>query len=161
MASALSRARARYMANPTNRGLRWYLILKGRSGVFDKRMCAYNGCSSNVVPGVKKFIARAFGAGLVPTFTIEGQHAPGSYHGRRPGRAADIGLRKDEIGTSRGRRKLIAFQKAEYKRAHRTGAIEIIGPHNSYTILRGNSTRLAEGTPLETQHDTHVHEAHR
>lgn len=57
-------------------------------------------------------------------------------------------------------RKQARFQRREYgawKNGKRPTMMELIGPDNSHTVLRDASSPLAEGSPLETQHDTHVH----
>lgn len=150
------KARKRYIRNPSNENLRWFLILKGKRGRWDKRMHDYTGVASNVTPAVKKFIARGYGAGLVPTSTTGGQHADGSYHGQN--RAADLGLRGPEIGTAKGIRKMTRFQRREFKRRNSL-YMELIGPDNNATILRSWTSPLAEGNTLENAHDDHVHGA--
>ena len=54
---------------------------------------------------------------------------------------------------------MVRFQTAEFKRFQRRGVVELIGPDESITVLRGGSTRLADGSALETAHDNHVHVA--
>lgn len=163
----LARARARYIKDPTPRRLRWYLLLKARSGAWDMRYCRETGVAMNVTPWVKMYITRGFAAGLVPTSTTGGTHAPRSYHTPvetvwgRCGRAADLGLRAGEVGTARGRRKMERFQRAEYARRSQHGITELIGPVNNRIILDGRPQVLAEGSPLENQHDGHVHGGHR
>lgn len=152
----LRRARRRYIAKATNRNLRYYLILKGKLGRFDRRMLDYNGVAGNITPAVRRFIARGYGAGLVPTSTTGGRHAPGSHH--YSGRAADLGLRAELIGTARGARRMARFQRREFRRRHSL-YLELIGPDNNATILRGSTSPLAEGTDLEQAHDNHVHGA--
>lgn len=149
--------RNRYRKNKSGRNLKNYLRAKAKLGIWDRRYCQYSGCSPDVSSPVKSFIMRGYAAGLIPTFTIEGQHAATSYH--KLHRAADLGLRKGEIGTKRGMDKMVKFQRSEFKNFHKHGLIELIGPDNNATVLRGNSTRLAEGAPLETMHDNHVHGA--
>jgi hypothetical protein len=70
-----------------------------------------------------------------------------------------MGLRTEHIGTVKGQHRMEAFQRAEFERFAKSGAIELIGPINELTVLRGHSTRLAQGSALETQHDNHVHGA--
>jgi hypothetical protein len=36
--------------------------------------------------------------------------------------------------------------------------VELIGPDNNLIVLRGRHARLPEGSPLENQHDNHVHQ---
>ena len=138
--------------------LRRYLKEKARRGVWDVRYFAYNGVDPNVTPKLKRAAMRAYAAGLVPTSTTGGVHAPGSYHGQRDergrGRAIDIGNRRELIGTAEGRRRMIRFQHAELARG---GYVEVIGPDNGAVVLRGQRTTLIEGTDLEQMHDTHVH----
>ena len=153
----LAKARAAYLAHPTNLGLRRYLMLKGRLGRWDRRMHLYYGVATDVTHDVKRCIARAYGRGLVPTSTTGGKHAPGSFHFQH--RAADLGLRKEEIGTAKGMRRMVRFQTAEFRRFQRRGIVELIGPDETITVLRGSSTRLADGSALETAHDNHVHVA--
>lgn len=156
----LSQARKRYMAKPTKAALRTYLNVKAKAGVFDRRMCADYGVPVPMNASVRKAICRAWVAGLVPTATSNGTHAPGSYH--KTGQAVDFGLRPPEVGTLAGLNKLITFQRKEFWRA-RVGKIkpvELIGPTNNLVILRGGRSPLVEGTTLEQMHDTHVHEAY-
>lgn len=162
----LRRSRRRYRRKPTNEHLRWYLKAKGRLGIFDTRMCAYNGVDPNVTPGCRRYIARGYGRGLVPTSTTGGQHAPGSYHGRRDvhgrGQAVDLGLRREEIGTAKGLRRMRNYQLAEYRawiRGRRANLRELIGPDNDAIVLRDSHSPLPEGSALEQQHDNHVHGA--
>jgi hypothetical protein len=62
-------------------------------------------------------------------------------------------------------RLLANFQLKEHERFHnhklRHDLVELIGPTNTLIVLRDVETDLAEGTPLENQHDNHVHEAYR
>jgi hypothetical protein len=146
--------------------LRRRLIRTAKRGLYDPRMCAYYGVDPDVNAGCRAFIRRGYAQGLVPTSTTGGTHAPGSFHKQKnalgEGRAVDMGLIESEIGTARGRRRMVAFQVAEHE-AHRDGRrthmAELIGPDNRAVILRKSETDLAEGTPLETQHDNHVHGA--
>lgn len=140
--------------------LRAYLTAKARAGRFDPRMCAYYKVSPRVNIGCKRAICRAFVAGLVPTSTTGGHHAPGSYHGK--GRAVDFGLRQELVGTTRGMNRLKTFQRKEYWRArhNKLHPVELIGPINALVILQGRVSPLQEGAALENQHDTHVHEAY-
>lgn len=142
------------MTTHKSRALRFYLIAKGRLGRYDKRMLAYNNVPHVSNKHVQRFIAQGYGAGLVPTATTNGKHASGSYH--KLGRAADMGLRRGEIGTKKGLRKLRGFQDRQWKRG---GHTELLGPINSRCILKGHRTTLAEGSALENQHDNHVHGA--
>ena len=160
----LARARARYLKLRSARRLRWYLLLKARTGRWDDRYHRETPWVPIVAnKRVRGFITRAFAAGLIPTATTNGVHSPGSYHGK--GRAADVGLRGPEVGTAKGRRKMEKFQRAEYlrflKHQHqgRPRAVELIGPVNNRIVLRGVVTPLPEGLPLENQHDDHCHGA--
>ena len=94
----------------------------------------------------------------MPTSSTGGGHAKTSLHYQA--RALDFGLIERHIGTKYGRDKLAAFQNAEHRRARlgRIDLVELIGPNNANTILRGNFTSLPEGTQLEQAHDNHVHE---
>lgn len=143
-----------------SRSLRAYLTAKAKAGRFDKRMCAYYHVSPNVNLGCRRAICRAYAIGLVPTSTTDGHHARGSYHSR--GRAVDLGLRRELIGTKKGAARLRIFQRKEYWRAgkRRIHPMELIGPDNGLIYLRGRKTHLREGQPLEQQHDNHVHEAY-
>jgi hypothetical protein len=146
------------MERRTNARLRVYLTLKARAGRFDPRMCDYFGVSPRVNAACKKAICRAYAAGLVPTSTTGGQHAPGSLHYEE--RAVDIGCRNPS--SARERKRLRTFHRKEFWRA-RNGKIrptELIGPHNDMTILRGRRTTLPEGSSLEQAHDNHVHEGY-
>lgn len=149
-----------YRQRASNARLRALLKAKGRLGWFDPRMCAYNGVAYDISKGCKKAIARGYGAGLVPTSTTGGTHAPGSYHGQH--RAVDLGVRRELIGTQKAFKRLARFQRAEFRRRQRRQItpIELIGPDNSKIVLRGSATSLAEGSALEDAHDNHVHEAY-
>lgn len=158
--SALSRARAAYIDHPSDARLRAYLTLKARVGLYDRRMLAYYGVPHVDNRDVQKAVCRAYAAGLVPTATTNGQHAPGSYH--RLGRAVDFGLRRTLIGTRKGQARLATFQRKELWRAtngRRIVFVELIGPTNTQNILRTVRQTLPEGSALEDQHDNHVHEA--
>jgi hypothetical protein len=155
--------RKRYKRERSNRTLRMYLTAKARLGRWDSRYLAYNGVASNVTAAVKAFITRGYAAGLVPTSTTGGSHAPNSLHYPRGGvgHAADLGLRSEEVGTAKGRRKMEKFQAAEFKRDQRgrVRLTELIGPSNRLVILRSKTSPLAEGAALEQAHDNHVHGA--
>lgn len=163
----LDRARRAYLRNPTRTGLRVWMRVKARRGRYDDRMFRYYGVSPKVNIGCRRAARRAVAAGLVPTSTLR-NNGTGSWHDQRnangEGHAIDFGLIETEIGTARGRRRMLRFQGAEHRR-HRDGELprmlELIGPDNGLVVLRDTETSLPEGTPLETQHDTHVHEAHR
>jgi hypothetical protein len=144
--------RRRYASEKTNRALRLYLIAKAKLGRWDARYCAYNGVDPNVRDAVKRFLTRGYAAGLVPTSTTGGRHAPGSLHYER--RAGDVGLRREEIGTPRGLRRMERFQRDEFRRG---GHTELLGPINDLCVLRAHLSPLEEGTALEDQHDNHVH----
>lgn len=149
------------MRHPSNTYLRWYLNAKGRLGRWDRRMHGYYNVPTNITPAVKRFVARGYAAGLVPTATTNGTHAPGSYHKQLvhgQGRAADLGVRRELIGTAKAARLMSKFQRKEYARNDHKA--ELIGPVNNRIILRGRKTALAEGNPLENQHDNHVHGAY-
>lgn len=174
---ALNRARREYLHHPSRALLRAYLIQKARKAVeaghpiggWDPRMCKYYGVDSNVTSGCKSDIVRAYAQGLVPFSTTGGSHAPGSFHKARDskgrGMAVDNALVEAEVGTAKGRRRMVRHQ-ADIHRRHRAGTLghdlaELIGPDNKLIVLRDRETDLVEGTPLETMHDTHVHSAYR
>lgn len=149
----LRRARKRYMGQPSNRHLRWYLNARGRLGLWDKRMHAYYGVDPRVNKRCRQAIARAYAAGLVPTSTTGGTHSKTSMH--YSGNAVDLGTRRGEPTSRKAR-----FQKAEFnawQNGRRPGLVELIGPDNYRTVLRGMHSPLPEGDPLEQQHDDHVH----
>jgi hypothetical protein len=156
-------ARARYLASPTRTNLRTYLRIKSARGKYDRRIFDYYRKSDNVIERAKKGARRAYAHGLVITSTTDGRHAPGSLHnpdtfGR--GHAVDLGLIESEIGTDRGRRRMVTFQREEFeawKRGDRPQLQELIGPDNNLTVLRGIHAPLPDGHPLENQHDNHVH----
>lgn len=156
IAARMRRARARFRRTGSGRALRVYLISKARLGRWDDRYCAYWGVPTGVTHRVRRFITRGYAAGLVPTSTFRPGDT-GSYHSQR--RAADMGLRRGLIGTRRGLRRMRRFQVAEFRRRGRTRPIELIGPDNRRTVLRGRPAPLTEGTPLEDQHDNHFHGA--
>lgn len=159
----MHRAWRKYRRTRSNQALRVYLVARAKLGIWDPRYCAYYGVDPRVSPPCKRFIVRGYAAGLVPTSTTGDQHAPGSFHKQRDGagrgRAVDLGLRREHINTPKGLRRMEAFQRSEFARFPKSGAIELIGPLAAMTVLRGTSTQLAEGSALETQHDNHVHGA--
>lgn len=165
----IRRLRAKYLAHPGKLTLRAYLQARAKRGHYDERMFRYYGLNPMVNAGCRAATVRAYAAGLVPTSTLRSPIGIGSYHNarnlRREGQAVDFGLIESEIGTEKGRRRMVEFQKAEHWR-HRNrklkhDLIELIGPDNKAIVLRDRETDLVEGTPLETQHDTHVHESYR
>lgn len=155
LAEKLRRARARYKDSPTDRHLRYYLLLKAKAGKWDTRYCRYFGVSTDVSPAVKQFITRGYAMGLVPTSTTGGTHAPGSMHYSH--RAADMGVRRPEAGTAKGNKKLVSFQRSEFTRRHKYRHVELIGPVNALVVLKGRVSPLPEHSVLEDQHDNHVH----
>jgi hypothetical protein len=159
----MRRAWRKYRRTGSNQAFRVYLIARAKLGIWDRRYCAYYGVDPNVSPACKRFIVRGYAAGLVPTSTTGGAHSSGSYHYQRDGagrgRGVDLGLRREHIGTPEGLRRMEAFQRAEFARFPKSGALELIGPLAGLTVLRGTSSQLAEGSALETQHDNHVHGA--
>jgi hypothetical protein len=109
-----------------------------------------NGHSGNISWRMKRVIVRGINHGLVTTSTRRDPRFPGdnSYH--RLGRAVDM--------ASTSRAKMVAFQRSELRRFRRWGAHkEIIGPDNQWIVLRGREVDLQDGSPLEDQHDNHVH----
>jgi hypothetical protein len=165
----LDQARADFIAHPTNAKLKAFLTLKARLGRFDKRMCMHFAVDPNVNAGCRAAICRAYAAGLVPTSTTGGKHAPGSFHKRKnaqgEGEAVDFGVRSDLVGTAKAAQMLADFQLKEHQRFHnhklQHDLVELIGPTNTLIVLADAETDLAEGTALENQHDNHVHEAYR
>lgn len=151
---SLKELRRRYLARRSNPRLVAYLKAKARLGLFDERMCAHWGVSPKVNKRCKRFICRAYKRGLVPTSTTGGKHAAGSYHPR--GMAVDVGGRRGDRKAALRKRR---FQEAEFKARTRYLPIELIGPINNMIILKGQVTSLTEGSPLEEQHDDHVHGA--
>lgn len=144
--------------------LRLRLVRKARKGHYDSRMFAYYGKSSSVTDGCKRAVRRAYAHWLIPTSTTGGVHAPGSYHNpvNGIGRAVDLGVHPSKIGTAKGRRLLVRQQRREFKdwrKGKRPNLRELIGPDNNMIVLRGVHSPLADGSPLENQHDNHVHEA--
>lgn len=157
----LPRLRAAYLRRPSRDTLRAYLRAKAILGSFDDRMFDYYDVPHVDNAAVRRAVRRGYAAGLVVTSTTNGRHAPGSYH--YLGDAVDQGLIPGEIGTAKGRRRLVRFQRAEiarWRRGRLTRLLELIGPDNEAVILRGGETDLVDGTPLENEHDNHVHEAY-
>jgi hypothetical protein len=114
-----------------------------------------NGHPGNITPAAKKMVVRAVRAGLIVTSTTDGKHAPGSYHYTKPGEAVDFGLPGSLVGTERGRRRLVNFQRKEARKPARFS--ELFGPDNRANVKNGVVISLPEGSPLETLHDNHVH----
>lgn len=153
--SKLRDARARYRKSHSNRALYAYLRAKAAAGIWDSRYCGYFHVPLPSNKSVRRFIMRGYVAGLVPTATTNGTHAPGSLHYQK--RAADLGLRGPEINTARGIAKMRRFQSKEFARRGRYHHTELIGPINNQIVLRGHATALAEHSDLEDAHDNHVH----
>ena len=153
----MRRAQRAFLATGANDALRVLLVCKARLGRYDERYHLFFGPPTDVTDDVKRFITRAYASGLVPTSTTNGVHAPGSFHGQR--RAADIGLRTNLVGTTKGLRRMERFQRAEFNRRGNTHPVELIGPINGQVVLSGVPTALAQGQLLEEQHDNHVHGA--
>src|SRR4051794_28714118 len=128
-----------------SQSLRAYLTAKAKAGRFDSRMCQYYGVSSHVNLACRKAICRGYAAGLVPTSTRGGHHANHSYHD--DGRAVDLGLRRELVGTKKGSARLRIFQRKEYwrMRQRRIRPLELLGPSNSLAVLNGRRTHLSEG----------------
>jgi hypothetical protein len=163
---SLSKLRKQYIHHPTRAALRLYLIAKARRGRYDERMFRYYGVDPHVNDGCRRFVARGYADGLVPTSSRRWPVGTNSYHNMRnangDGKAVDMGLIERHIGTRYGRDKMVRFQRAEeaaFARGHRDHMIELIGPDNDAVVLDGRQTNLVEGTPLENQHDNHVHGA--
>ena len=157
LVARMRRARRKWGATGANEALRVYLISKARLGRWDDRYCMFFGVDPGVTPPVRAYITRAYGAGLVPTSTTGGSHAPGSFHFQK--RAADIGLRSDLIGTTKGTERMRKFQAREFAKRDEQHPVELIGPDNNLCVLNGVVSPLAEGSGLEDQHDNHVHGA--
>lgn len=150
--------------------IRRRLIRAAKRGHFDGRMFDYYGVPHAVNIACRRAVVRAYAHGLVPTATTNGVHSPTSFHTPVDGigRAVDLGniegYRPGERKWKTGRARLVAFQQAEhaaFHRGERPRMLELIGPDNRLVVLRAHETDLVEGTPLETQHDTHVHVAFR
>jgi len=150
--------------------LRLVLIRRARAGIFDTRFFAYWGVDSRVNRGCRRAARRAYAALLVPTST---RRFPvtltGSYHTRREpdgdGQAIDLGNTRRRVWPNpEGVRRTTRYQRAEF-RAWRAGRrpnmIELIGPDNSATVLRGVHSPLQADSPLAAQHRNHVHQAFR
>jgi hypothetical protein len=113
-----------------------------------------NGCPGNISPGLKLAIVRAVAHGLYITCTTNGGHTSSSWH--YPWNNPDnLGHAID--AAAEGTEKEISFQRDEAARGE--DLLELIGPDNSANYSRGNRYTLAEGSSLETMHDTHVHRA--
>lgn len=158
----MRRARRKWLATGANDALRVYLMSKARLGRWDDRYCMFFGVDPEVTPDVRAYITRAYGAGLVPTSTTGGSHTATSLHFQRiggRGRAADIGLRSDLIGTQKGLDRMRKFQAREFAKRAERHPVELIGPDNNLVVLNGIVSPLPEGSKLEDQHDNHVHGA--
>lgn len=160
--SLLTRLRRRTITarTPLRRAywMRAYLRHKARLGRWDDRMLTGpdgRRLGGDITGACRRFIMRALVAGLVPTSTTGGQHAPTSHH--YSGRAVDVGLRPHQVGTRRGRAKLIRFQRQEARHPERYA--ELFGPDNHACVKDRTRITLREGTPLEDLHDNHVHGA--
>lgn len=116
-----------------------------------------NGHSGDVSSACKRLIARGVLAGLVVTSTTGGQHSATSYH--YSGKAVDLGLPGDLVGTAEGRERLERFQRSEARRPGRYR--ELFGPDNGANVKNGQRLTLAEGSDLEEAHDNHIHGAPR
>lgn len=158
------KARAAYNKHKTRENLRVFMAYKAKMGWGDDRQFAYHNKSSRVNRGTRRAARRACASWLVVTSTTDGVHAPGSYHNPVGGygRAGDFGVPDRFVGTSEGRRRLVAYQRKEFnawKRGKRPNMVELIGPDNYMVVLRGVHSPLSEGSGLENQHDNHVHQA--
>lgn len=119
-----------------------------------------NGHPGNVSSGVKLLIlvAKRTSRAIYVTSTTDGGHASTSYHYPRNnpsglGEAVDLG--------SGGRRpSMVKVQRALYRRGVERYN-ELFGPDNGMWVKRGQPIDGAEGSPLETLHDTHVHASPR
>lgn len=113
----------------------------------------------HLTPACQRFIVRATRAGLVVTSTTDGSHATNSFHFTRPGQAVDVGLPGHLVGTAKGQRRMVRFQRREAR--HPSRFHELFGPANSLCVKNGQRITLQEGTGLENLHDNHVHGALR
>jgi hypothetical protein len=159
----LRRRRRIWRKKRTNDALRAYLKAKAACGFWDDRYCDYYGVSPDVVGGARRFIMRGYARGLVPTSTKREPVGAGSYHNARDakgrGKGVDLGRRR-HISAAKGMAMQARFQRSEFRawqRGKRPNMVELIGPDNNHTVLRDAHSPIGEGTPLETQHDTHVH----
>lgn len=131
-----------------------------RATQFSKDML--NGCPGNINRRCRRVIIRGVNHGLVVTATTNGTHAPGSWHRILPprnflGAAVDFGHMRP--GTKEAREEEAAFQR-DLIRTHGAKAFrELFGPDNGWNVRNGVRVPLGEGTPLESQHDNHVHVA--
>jgi len=158
----MRRAERTFLSTGSNAALRVFLVSKARLGRWDERYCMFFGVDPEVTPQVRSYIMRAYAAGLVPTSTTGGSHSANSFHFQRlggKGRAADIGLRSDLIGTAKGMERMRKFQAREFARRQSNHPAELIGPDNDLCVLGGMVSPLGEGSGLENQHDNHVHGA--
>lgn len=126
------------------------LRARARARVWDDRML-----NGHPAPDqrLRPVIMRAVASGLIVTSTTGDRHAPTSWHYKR--RAVDFGNRAP--GTGQARQRMVAFQRSEARHPHRFR--ELFGPANDANVKNGQRITLAEGTPLEDQHDNHVHVA--
>lgn len=124
---------------------------KARRGVWDRR---YLGGHPDVHHSLYPIIMEAVARGLVVTSTTDGTHAPSSFH--YSGRAVDFG----RAGGFRSwfLPRLVAFQRHLHSK-HGRRLSELFGPSNRANRKWGKAIALAEGSPLETLHDNHVHVA--
>jgi hypothetical protein len=128
-----------------------------------RRQPHWNGHPALSSRRLRRTVIRANKRGLVVTATSDGVHSATSYHSQR--RAVDLGFSAHDLrekSAGQRRRIMVEFQKSEYRRARTIGWFtyrEIIGPDNTYNVLRSSPTSLAEGTSLEQMHDNHVHVA--
>jgi hypothetical protein len=129
-----------------------------------------DGHPGNITRRVRAVIRRAHKHGLVVTATTDGTHAQSSWHAPMKGRnakgcAVDLGFTAHDLAKltpEQRRRKLVAFQLAEYRYAKRfrfRTYLELLGPDTDYVLLRGQRADLVKGSPLEIQHRNHVHVA--
>jgi hypothetical protein len=83
------------------------------------------------------------------TSTTGGSHSPTSYH--YSGRAVDIGA-DSQVEKNRCHAGLLKRFGAPY-------FTELFGPNNKQFVKNGVRYSIADGDPLETQHDNHIHVA--
>lgn len=126
------------------------------------------GHPGNITNAVKRVIVRLHNRGLFVTSTTDGVHAPGSFH--RFGRAVDAGNSRRCVthrgrrvcvganpGTPQARKLMVDAQRFLIARFGCGAFLELFGPDNVANCDEGRRITMAEGSALETLHDTHIH----
>lgn len=122
-----------------------------------------NGHPGGVTRGVRRVIVRGHNHQLSVTSTTDGQHAHDSYHYTKPlGMAVDLGNKPQGAwgavpGTPKARRLMVKLQADLIKWFGCRSFLELFGPDNALNCKDGRQVTLDDGSPLENQHDTHVH----